>query len=157
MPLEWSGHHNPSSLTPQAHCLPLKASVGPSTIHRRVIAMALYEVGFIVVRCHIQKRLSLGSHVEAVPLGATGFAGDIHTARKLLISSGFNFTRRDLDSALAHFRDAEHAALVKMPEIEASSYIGLAEFRVRGFRARQGRIYRPAHAASRDHSITPIS
>ena len=89
--------------------------------------MALYEVGFIVVRCHIQKRLSLGCHVEAVPLGATGFAGDIHTARKLLISSGFNFTRRGLDSTLAHFRDAGHAALLKMPEIEASSFIDAIE------------------------------
>ena len=37
------------------------------------------------------------------------------------------------------------------------NYIGLAEFRVRGFRARQGRISRPAHPASRDHSITPKS
>lgn len=84
--------------------------------------MALYEIGFILVRCHIQKRLSLGEQVEAVPLGATGFAGDIHTARGLLIGSGFNFTRSNLDSALANFRDAGHAVLLKMPKIEASTF-----------------------------------
>jgi hypothetical protein len=84
--------------------------------------MALYEIGFILVRCHIQKRLSLGGHVEAIPLGATGFAGDIHTARGLLSSSGFNFTRSNLDSALTNFRDTGHAALLKMPEIEASTF-----------------------------------
>ena len=43
------------------------------------------------------------------------------------------------------------------PVDEIRYYVGLAEFRVRGFRARQGRISRPAHPASRDHSITPKS
>lgn len=84
--------------------------------------MALYEIGFILVRCHIQERLSLGGQVDAIPLGATGFAGDIHTARGLLSSSGFNFTRSNLDSALTNFRDTGHAALLKMPEMEASTF-----------------------------------
>ena len=52
--------------------------------------MGVYEVGFVLVRCHIQRKLSLGVGIEATSLGATGFAGDIHTARRLLGSSGFS-------------------------------------------------------------------
>jgi hypothetical protein len=49
------------------------------------------------------------------------------------------------------------ALLPGHPERDPALQLGLAEFRVRGFRARQGRISRPAHPASRDHSITPKS
>ncbi len=84
--------------------------------------MALYEIGFILTRCHIQKPLSLGGHIEAIPLGATGFAGDIHTARGLLSCTGFNFTRSNLDATLTNFKDTGHATLLKMPRIEAPTF-----------------------------------
>lgn len=84
--------------------------------------MPLYEIGFIVVRCHIQKPLRFGSGIEAIPLGATGFQGDIHTVRRLLGSAGFDFTRDNLEAALSTYRETGHSVLLKIPPIEASSF-----------------------------------
>lgn len=84
--------------------------------------MPRYEVGFILVRCHVQAPLKLGDGIEAIPLGATGFSGDIHTARKLLTSVGFSFTAKNIEATLKNFQDTGHAALLKMPPVEAASF-----------------------------------
>lgn len=84
--------------------------------------MGTYEVGSIVLRCHIQKTLDLGYGVQARPLGTTGYSGDLHTARRLLGSVGFSFTRTDLDSAIQNYKDTGHAALISVPPISAANY-----------------------------------
>ena len=84
--------------------------------------MAIYEVGFLLGRCHLQKRITLSDGSEAIPLGPTGFAGEIHDVRALLEKAAFRFTRKDLANTLANFRDAGHVVLLKVPAIDAASF-----------------------------------
>jgi hypothetical protein len=84
--------------------------------------MAIYEVGFLLGRCHLQKRITLSDGSEAIPLGPTGFAGEIHDVRALLEKAGFKFTRKDLTNTLANFRDAGHVVLLRVPAIDAASF-----------------------------------
>ena len=84
--------------------------------------MGIYEVGFLLGRCHLQKRITLSDGSEAIPLGPTGFAGEIHDVRALLEKAGFKFTRIDLTNTLANFRDAGHVVLLKVPAIDAASF-----------------------------------
>jgi len=89
--------------------------------------MATYEVGFIFLRCHLQKRFTLSGGAEAVPIGRTGFKGEIHEVRALLGAAGFNFTRTDLENTLRNFDDTGHCALLRLPPVEATSFIEAIE------------------------------
>jgi hypothetical protein len=84
--------------------------------------LAIYEVGFLLGRCHLQKRITLSDGSEAIPLGPTGFAGEIHDVRVLLAKVDFKFTRKVLENTLANFREAGHVVLLKLPAIDAGSF-----------------------------------
>jgi len=85
--------------------------------------MHTYAVGFIFARCHLQKRIALTGGAEALPLGRTGFKGEIHDVRSLLGAAGFDFTRDNLAATLKNFEDTGHCTLYRPPPIEATSFI----------------------------------
>lgn len=89
--------------------------------------MAIYQVGFIFNRCHLQRRVTLANDAEAVPLGRTGFKGEIHDVRSLLGAAGFDFTRANLDATLSNFEDTGHCTLYRPSPIEAGSFIEAIE------------------------------
>lgn len=89
--------------------------------------MRNYTVGFIFARCHLQKRVALSAGAEAIPLGRTGFKGEIHDVRSLLHVAGFDFTRNNLDATLKNFDDAGHCTLYRPAPLDASSFIHAIE------------------------------
>lgn len=89
--------------------------------------MENYEVGFIYNRCFIQKPLELSSGVVVSPLAQTGFAGEIHDARKQLDSVDFAFTRKDLEATLKNFANAGHCAILKFTSVEAKNFVDAIE------------------------------
>ena len=89
--------------------------------------MLSYSIGFIFVRCHLQKRVSLADGAEALPIGRTGFKGEIYDVRALLGAAGFDFTRDHLEDTLKNFGDTGQCALYRPLPIEANSFIEAIE------------------------------
>ena len=89
--------------------------------------MRTYTVGFIFIRCHLQKRVVLSDGAEAIPLGRTGFRGEIHDIRSLLSAAGFDFTRPNAEATLKNFHDTGHCTLYRRTSIEAASFIEAIE------------------------------
>lgn len=89
--------------------------------------MERYTVGFIYNRCFIQKTINLPSGAAISPLSQTGFAGEIHDARKQLESVRFTFTRKDLENTLKNFANTGHCTLIKFESVEAEDFIHAIE------------------------------
>lgn len=89
--------------------------------------MASYEVGYIYGRSFLQKEINPIGNCVATPLGSTGYAGDIHDARRLLEAARFPFTRADLERTLANFASANHCTLLKFSGVEADSFVSAIE------------------------------
>ena len=89
--------------------------------------MERYTVGFIYNRCFIQKAISLPSGARISPLSQTGFAGEIHDAKKQLSSVKFTFTRKDLENTIKNFSNTGHCALIKFEDVEAEDFIHAIE------------------------------
>lgn len=89
--------------------------------------MEKYTVGFIYNRCFVQKNINLGSGVDICPLPPTGFAGEIHDARKLLDTVRFSFNRKDLENTLINFSNTGHCTLIRFESIEAKDFIEAIE------------------------------
>ena len=89
--------------------------------------METYKVGFIYNRCFIQKTIELPSGTIIIPLSQTGFAGEIHDARRQLESVRFTFNRKDLENTLKNFANTGHCALIKFQAVEAKDFIHAIE------------------------------
>jgi len=89
--------------------------------------MENYEVGFIYNRCFIQKSIKLASGAVISPLSQTGFAGEIHDARRQLDSVHFTFTRKDLENTIKNFANTGHCTLIKFKSVEAKDFIHAIE------------------------------
>ena len=89
--------------------------------------MENFEVGFIYNRCFIQKTIELSSGVKIIPLPQTGFAGEIHDARRQLEYVHFPFNRKDLEKTLKHFANSGHCVLIRFRAVEAKDFIHAIE------------------------------
>ncbi len=89
--------------------------------------MEKYKVGFIYNRCFIQKSIELPSGAIISPLSQTGFAGEIHDARRQLESLRFTFTRKDLENTLKNYANTGHCTLIKFESVEAEDFIHAIE------------------------------
>lgn len=86
-----------------------------------------YKVGFIFHSCFLQKKISLSEDVEISPLNQTGFAGEIHDARKLLTSVPFRFTRKDFENTIKNFSKTGQCVLVQFNSVKSDSFIEAIE------------------------------
>ena len=83
--------------------------------------MPEYEVGVILRRCFLQKRIDLSPTTFAEPLIPTGFKGEINNARALLEIAGHPVTREFVDRAIANFKHGTnvHGYLEVTPDLSA--------------------------------------
>ena len=84
--------------------------------------MPTYRCGLILTRCFLQAPLQLSAGVVAAPLSATGSAGFLHDARRLLDGSA-RFSKKNLDAALANFAQTGASVVVTLPEFGAEDWI----------------------------------
>ncbi len=84
--------------------------------------MDIYRVGFIYVRCFLQKSVGLADGIDLVPLLPTGFAGGIHDGRRLFDLAKFPFSRDDLNKTLDNFKACGPSVLVSFEKIRAKTF-----------------------------------
>jgi hypothetical protein len=89
--------------------------------------MEKYKVGFIYNRCFIQKSIELPSGAVVSPLMKTGFAGEIHDARRQLEAVRFAFSRKNLEDTKKNFANTGHCTLIKFESIKAEDFISAIE------------------------------
>ncbi len=89
--------------------------------------MDSFRVGFIYNRCFTQKKITLKSGVTICPLHQTGFAGEIHDARRLLALAQFGFTRKDLENTLKKFSNTGHCTLIHFDSVEGQDFVAAIE------------------------------
>lgn len=81
-----------------------------------------FEVGYILTKCFIQKRVEINDGVQVRPLPATGSKGELHNIKTLLEYSGYNYSRNNLEDAKTNFSKTGQSTLILFQNIESRNF-----------------------------------
>jgi hypothetical protein len=81
-----------------------------------------FEVGYILTRCFIQKRIEISDGIEVRPLPPTGSKGQLHNIKTLLEYSGYNYSRKNLEDAKTNFSKTGQSSLILFQNLESKNF-----------------------------------